>query len=148
MIRWDYSSAAALTLVLTLVLTLLSVPARADPCKAIPDEGPMPSWLGHGAVFTGPVRYVGDGDSLCVSARPGPEGLVEVRIANFYAPELREPGGEEAKEALERIAMGKLAACVAQHRSYDRVVATCIIEGRDVGEMVRAAGVAEGGRGR
>jgi len=129
------------------VLVLWCSAAHADPCKAIPDKGPMPAWLSRGSVFTGPVRYVGDGDSLCVSARPGPEGLVEVRLADFYAPELHEEGGEQAKEALERIAMGKLAACVAMHRSYDRVVATCIIEGRDVGEMMRRAGVAEGGNG-
>jgi micrococcal nuclease len=133
---------------LAAVVLLVAGPAAADPCKAIPDKGPMPSWLHHGSVFTGPVRYVGDGDSLCVSVRPGPEGLVEVRLADFYAPELHEPGGEQAREALERVAMGKLAACVAQHRSYDRVVATCMIEGRDVGALMRGTGVREGGRGR
>ncbi len=37
--------------------------AKADPCKAIPDRGPMPSYLHRGAHFSGPVVYVGDGDS-------------------------------------------------------------------------------------
>ncbi|MCC6581032.1 MAG: hypothetical protein IT440_11380 [Phycisphaeraceae bacterium] len=36
--------------------------AKADPCKAIPDRGPMPSYLHRGAQFSGPVVYVGDGD--------------------------------------------------------------------------------------
>ena len=38
--------------------------AHADPCKAIPDKGPMPDYLSPGARFAGPVAYVGDGDSL------------------------------------------------------------------------------------
>ena len=29
--------------------------AKADPCKAIPDRGPMPSYLHRGAQFSGPV---------------------------------------------------------------------------------------------
>ena len=45
--------------------------AKADPCKAIPDRGPMPSYLHRGAHFSGPVVYVGDGDSLCVAVGRG-----------------------------------------------------------------------------
>lgn len=37
--------------------------------------------------------YIADGDSLCVEVSPGPAGWVEVRLADFYAPELSEPGG-------------------------------------------------------
>lgn len=46
--------------------------AKADPCKAIPDHGPMPSYLHRGAHFSGPVVYVGDGDSLCVAVGQDP----------------------------------------------------------------------------
>ncbi|MCQ4052141.1 nuclease, partial [Klebsiella pneumoniae] len=28
---------------------------KADPCRAIPDRGPMPSYLHRGAQFSGPV---------------------------------------------------------------------------------------------
>lgn len=126
--------------------------ALADPCTAIPDRGPMPPYLHQGQRFAGPVVYVGDGDGLCVAAQPGrerdPSTWVEVRVADFYAPELHEPGGEAAKAALTRIARGKWAVCVADHRSYDRIVAACRISGRDVGELMRSAGVVEGGRGR
>lgn len=121
--------------------------AHADPCKAIPDQGPMPRYLFSGASFTGPVVYVGDGDSLCVAVGQGPANWVEVRVADFYAPELSEPDGPAAKAALERIAMGARATCVAQHRSHDRIVAQCAIRGRDLGDLMRAAGVREGGRG-
>jgi micrococcal nuclease len=122
--------------------------ARADPCKAIPDNGPAPAYLYPGATFSGPVVYVGDGDSLCVARSPGPEGWIEVRLADFYAPELSQPGGPEAKGALERIAKGRRAICVADHQTYDRMAAACAIGGRDIGDMMRAAGVPEGGNGR
>ena len=44
--------------------------------------------------------------------------------------------------------MGRRAVCRADHLSYDRVVARCEIGGRSVGDLMRAAGVAEGGNGR
>lgn len=122
--------------------------AHADPCKAIPDKGPMPAVLRRGATFAGPVVYVGDGDSLCVAVGSGPERWVEVRVADFYAPELHSPEGPAAKSALERVAMGRRAVCQAQHRSHDRVVARCAINGRDIGDLMRAQGIKEGGNGR
>jgi hypothetical protein len=64
----------------------LAGPALADPCKAIPDHGPAPPYLHPGSTFSGPVVYVGDSDSLCEAAGPGPGAWVEVRLADFYAP--------------------------------------------------------------
>lgn len=121
--------------------------AKADPCKAIPDRGPMPSYLHRGAHFSGPVVYVGDGDSLCVAVGQGPANWVEIRLEDFYAPELHSPDGPAAKAALESVAMGRNAECIANHRSYDRVVATCRIGGRSIGDMLKAAGNVEGGNG-
>jgi len=117
-----------------------AVPAFADPCTA-----PLPA---PGTAFAGTVRYVGDGDSLCVGASGDPTTWVEVRIADFYAPELHAPGGELAKAALTRIALGKRAQCLAGQRSYDRVVAECHVNGRSIGDAMRAVGVREGGNGR
>lgn len=122
--------------------------ALADPCKAIPDRGPMPAYLSPGSTFSGPVVYVGDGDSMCVAVSKGPETWVEVRVADFYAPELHALGGSQAKAALERIAAGKRTVCKAQHRSHDRVVAVCRIGGKSVGDLMRSAGVTEGGQGK
>jgi endonuclease YncB( thermonuclease family) len=35
---------------------------------------------------------------------------------------------------------------VADHQSYDRMVAVCKVDGQSIGDMMRAAGVKEGGR--
>ena len=123
------------------IVTLLfaAEPALADPCEA-----PLPR---RGATFAGTVRYVGDGDSLCVGAGANPRTWVEVRLADFYAPELHASGGKEAKRALESIAAGQRAVCTADHRSYDRIVATCEIGGESIGRLLRRAGAVEGGNG-
>lgn len=124
-------------------------PALADPCKAIPDRGPMPSYLTKGKTFSGPVVYVGDGDMICVQARPGgPLGRVEVRLSDFYAPELYSPGGREARDALSGLTMGRRAVCVSSHQNSDQVVAACKVGGVAVGDLMRRAGVQEGGNGR
>jgi micrococcal nuclease len=108
----------------------------------------MPDHLRPREAFSGPVVYVGDGDSLCVALGPSPAEWVEVRLADFYAPELHEAGGSEAKASLGRLVEGKSVDCIAAHRSYDRVVAICRLRGRSVGDLLRAAGVKEGGRGK
>lgn len=119
--------------------------AQADPC-----EGQLPRRAGE--VFSGAVRYVGDGDGLCVGQSSDPNTWIEVRLADFNAPELSSAGGPAAKAMLERIAMGRQAACTAgggrTHRviSYDRVIATCRINGRRIGDLLREAGAEEGGR--
>lgn len=114
--------------------------AQADPC-----EGPLPA---AGTHFSGPVRYVGDGDSLCVGASSDPASWIEVRLADFYAAELSAPGGEQAKAALSAIARGRTLSCQAGRRSYDRVVAHCSLNGAALGDLMRQRGVPEGGNGR
>lgn len=134
-------------LVLTAALFLLQAQqAHADPCEAIPEGGPMPASLRFGATFEGPVVHVIDGDSLCVAVGPGHENWVEVRLGDFYAAEASEPGGPAARAALERLALGRKAVCVASLGTHDRIAARCRIDGRPLGEMLRAAGVSEGGR--
>lgn len=128
-----------------LLATSIATTAFADPCRFIPDKGPLPAAVRPGMSFSGPVTYVGDGDSLCVAIGASPAEWVEVRVSDFYAPELREPGGREAKAALERIAKGREVECQAIRQSYDRVVALCTLEGRTLGDLMRAAGVSEGG---
>ncbi len=130
-----------MTIILAAGLTALwAAPAFADPC-----EGVLPA---KGATFTGVVRFVGDGDGLCVGPTGRPDRWIEVRIADFYAPELHEPGGLDAKRRLERVVMGRTLMCRAGRRSYDRVVANCTLGGRPLGALLRRAGGTEGGRGR
>jgi endonuclease YncB( thermonuclease family) len=127
---------------LAAVLAFWPVPAlaKADPC-----EGALPK---PGQSFSGVVHYVGDGDGLCIGPTADPSTWIEVRLADFYAVELNEPGGRRAKAALEALALGRRLDCVAGRRSYDRVVAKCRLGDQSVGELLLQRGVAEGGRGR
>jgi hypothetical protein len=70
-----------------------------------------------------------------------------VRLADFYAPELRSAGGTAAKAALTRIALGKQADCIAGAGTYDRIAARCRINGQAIGDLMTAAGIKEGGAG-
>lgn len=115
--------------------------ALADPCNAS-----LPS---AGASFGGPVTHIIDGDGICVGAD---QGGIEVRLADFNAPELNTPEGKAAKITIADLTLGKWADCQAcegargQCRSYDRIIATCRIDGHMIGDLMRAAGVGEGGR--
>jgi endonuclease YncB( thermonuclease family) len=123
-----------------LVGILIPTTALADPCTA-----PLPP---PGTSFSGTVRYVGDGDSICVGNSGNPATWIEVRVADFYAPELHSTGGPQAKAAMERVALGRNVQCTAGRRSYDRVVAQCTLNGSSIGDLMRREGVTEGGRGR
>lgn len=123
----------------------LASPAAADPCTA-----PLP--MRAGQTFFGSVRYIGDGDSLCIGASADPGSWIEVRLADFDAPELHAASGARAKAALETVALGRPASCTAVRgrsgrvRVYDRVVAVCLIGGRSIGRLLRQAGAVQGGR--
>lgn len=125
---------------------LLAVPtmARADPC-----EGRLPSRAGQ--TFTGIVRYVGDGDSLCVGSTANPNDWVEVRLADFDAPELNQPDGRRGRQMLVGLARGRDVVCTATRGrsgrviSHDRVIATCRLGGRRLGDLLRARRAPTGG---
>jgi len=122
--------------------------AIADSCTAIPDSGAIPSYLAFDKAFSGPVVEVIDGDSLCVAVGPRTgSDWVEVRLADFFAPELSTASGRTAKAALTRIAYGKQATCVAGAGTYDRIAARCRIDGQSIGDLMLAAGIREGGAG-
>ena len=110
--------------------------AYADPCTA-----PIPA---AGTAIEGTVRYIIDGDGLCVGRSPDPSTWVEIRIADFYAAELHDAGGLEAKRTLERLTFGRQIRCLAGKRSYDRTVARCTVAAGDVGDLMRSAGVGAG----
>lgn len=130
----------------SLILPILAAPAiaHADPC-----EGRLPDRAGQS--FAGQARYVGDGDGLCVGDSTDPSAWIEVRLADFDAPELNAKDGRVARDQLRRLVMGRRLDCVATRgRSgrvivYDRVIAICRLNGRRVGDLMRAAGVREGG---
>lgn len=127
-----------------LMLFSWAAPAQADPC-----EGRLPAAAGQ--KFAGLIRYVGDGDSLCVGQSPDPQTWIEVRLADFDAPELHAPEGRRAKMLLEQIAFGRRAQCEARRGrsgrviSHDRVIAVCRVDGRSVGDLLRERHAPQGG---
>lgn len=126
---------------LTLFAIALIGTVMADPCNA-----PLPA---AGASFGGPITHIIDGDGICVGTD---QGGIEVRLGDFDAPELSTPEGKAAKITIAALTMGKWADCQAcegargRCRSYDRIIATCRIEGQTIGDLMRAAGIPEGGR--
>lgn len=126
------------------IMLLTTSPARADPC-----EGRLPSRPGQ--QFSGLVRYVGDGDGFCVGNSADPNTWIEVRLADFNAPELHSPEGGRAKRLLERVAFGRNTRCEARRGrggrviSHDRVIAVCRVDGRSVGDLLRELNAPEGG---
>ena len=118
--------------------------ARADPC-----EGRLPDRAGE--TFSGVVRYIGDGDSLCLGPSTDPATWIEVRLSDFDAPELRSRTGAADRDRLSGLVRGRALDCVAVRGRngrvivYDRVIAACRLNGRGVGDLLRAAGGREGG---
>lgn len=102
-------------LLLPLVLVGWVAPALADPCTGKLDA--------PGAAFSGVMHYVGDGYGLCVAPPCRPDRGIEIRLADFFAPELNMSGGRETKRPLEALAQGRPLMCRAGRRSYDRVIA-------------------------
>lgn len=132
-------------LLATVILTLASpIVAHADPC-----EGPLPTRAGE--TFSGTVRYVGDGDSLCVGRTSNPDEWIEVRLADFDAPELSEPNGRRSRDILTRLSRGRQVECTATRGrsgrvvSHDRVIATCRLGARRLGDLLRSQRAPEGG---
>jgi endonuclease YncB( thermonuclease family) len=128
----------------TLAFLCSAAPAHADPCEArLPNQA--------GFQFSGTVRYVGDGDGLCVGKTTNPNEWIEVRLADFDAPEHHQPGGAAAKEALERTALQRDVVCTTERGrsgrviSFDRVIARCWIGSVSIGDLLRNAGLPEGG---
>jgi hypothetical protein len=92
------------------------------------------------ATFEGEVRYVMDGDTLCLANRGG---TVRVRLADFNAAELDEQGGSAAKQILSELTLGSRLTCTVLDHSLDAVVALCMINIENVGNMLRAKGARE-----
>lgn len=107
---------------LVAVLAMGATEAVADPCEAIPRTGSLPPHLRPGSTFEGPVNRVLDGDGLCVALGPSPGEWVEVRLADFYAPELHEPEGAAARSTLAKLVLRQRLRCVSQKTNAVRLL--------------------------
>ncbi|UPT63426.1 MAG: nuclease [Hyphomonadaceae bacterium JAD_PAG50586_4] len=121
-----------------------ATPSGDDPCTAA-----LPT--AAGAEFAGVVRHVIDGDSLCVGPADGDGSTwIEVRLMDFDAPEHNHAGGAAAEETLTRLVLDRAVECVVTPgrsgtRSWDRTHAVCRLDGAALGDLLRGAGVDEGG---
>ena len=109
---------------------------------AISASCPALAWTESRAPWAGVVTYVVDGDTLQV--RP-PEGgkPVSIRIDGIDAPEICQPGGAMARNALMRQLLGKKVLVYGKVADgYGRLVARIVLHGEDQGRWMVAHGLA------
>ena len=79
---------------------------------------------------------VKDGDGILF-------GKVEVRLQGVAAPEMHDPGGREAKRALELLIKDSIVTCELDGTlARKRPVGICYVDGVDVGSALIKAGFA------
>ena len=80
-------------------------------------------------VLAGPASVI-DGDTMRVAGQ-------KVRLQGLAAPEINEPGGLKAKNALIELVRGQHVTCELDGTtSYDRVVGICYAGGRDLAAVL------------
>ncbi|WP_253189236.1 nuclease [Brevundimonas sp. LM2] len=95
-------------------LWLAPAVAHADPC-----EGRLPDRAG--ATFSGLVRHIRDGDSLCVGSSTNPSTWIEVGLSDFDAPELQSPTGRTDSKRLSGLLCERVLTCMGVHGRNGRV---------------------------
>lgn len=105
--------------------------------------GPLPALhAGESAHTVSPGQVQGeayaiDGDTIRVNR------TTKVRLLGVAAPERNEGGGPEATAFMKRLVNGRTVTCdLNGEKTYDRLVGTCYVNGRDIGEAVIRAGLA------
>jgi len=87
-------------------------------------------------VLTGTVTHVRDGDTIEVDNIP-------IRLNGVSAPELKEPLGPQSKTFMRNLVNGKSVRCeLTGTKTYDRLVGTCYLDGKDIGISVIESGLA------
>jgi len=77
-----------------------------------------------------------DGDTIRIAGQ-------KVRLQGLAAPEMDEPGGQAAKNAMIQIVKGQQVSCELDGTTtHDRVVGICYAAGRDVAEELVRRGLA------
>lgn len=114
-----------------LILILLSTPALAG-----------------GFSFESRVAYIEDGDTFRLMAP-----RVNIRLCGVDTPRKNSVAGQAATRALRSLIEGKTVSCLAvgdgtpcdgrsPKKSYNRFVAQCFVDGRDLAELLAVKGVA------
>jgi len=106
-----------------------------------------------GHVFTGQVERVIDGDTIIIRVaspstiptnRASPlacGSLQRVRLAEIDAPELKEPGGQESKQALSDMILHRQVSITWTHRGrYRRIIGQVHLDGLSINRKLVAQG--------
>lgn len=89
---------------------------------------------------SGVVTRVVDGDTVWVKTSASQKPL-KVRLQGIDAPEICQPGGVEAREALKRQVLGQSVTVTSgAHDDYGRTVGTLHMQGQDMGRWLVAQG--------
>jgi endonuclease YncB( thermonuclease family) len=89
-----------------------------------------------GGRVTGRVDQVPSGDTLLV-------GATEIGLKGIVTPQAEEPAGEAARAFLSDLALGKAVTCaLTGERAWDRIFATCSLDGQDLAQALVEAGFA------
>ena len=89
---------------------------------------------------SGVVARVVDGDTLWVKTSASQPPL-KVRIQGIDAPEICQPGGEQARDALRHRVLGQSVTVTSgAHDSYGRTIGTVHMQGQDMGRWLVAQG--------
>tara|TARA_B100001939_G_C16726624_1_gene523583 strand:+ start:270 stop:635 length:366 start_codon:yes stop_codon:yes gene_type:complete len=77
-----------------------------------------------------------DGDTIIINNH-------KIRLNGVSAPELSEEGGNEAKQAMQKILENKTIKCsLSGRKSYERYIGVCWIGAIDVGALIIMQGFA------
>jgi len=86
--------------------------------------------IAHSEEYQAQVTRVVDGDTIYLSA-PGRD--IKVRMVGIDAPELNQPYGAEARDALTQMVKGKTVRVIAEDRDrYGRIVGRVFLGNLDV----------------
>lgn len=108
------------------------------------------SGVAQAQTLRGVVTHVEDGDTLTISIG---RDRYPVRLADIDAPETchrrrdptctrpGQPGGEEARAALEELSLGRRAIARCRDTSHDRLVCHVEVDGRDMSMQLAVRGL-------
>ena len=103
---------------------------------------PVSEWAGR-------VTHVSDGDSLWVQPEDAAHKPVEIRLADIDAPEICQPWGLQARDALKEQVGGKAVGVrVVGRDGYGRTLARVLLDGQSVNAWLVAEGHAYSHRTR
>ncbi len=103
---------------------------------------PVPEWAGR-------VTHVSDGDSLWVQPADAALKPVEIRLADIDAPEICQPWGPQARDALKDQVAGKAVGVrVVGRDGYGRTLARVLLDGQSVNAWLVTEGHAYSHRTR